>query len=281
MRQDVLIGFCCAAVLFVAAHSARAADSKPPADPKPAAQSGAGALFDRLDANHDGQLTADEIPSEKKGLFERLLRLAGKPADGKLTREEFVAQLSAASDEHPSGNTKSAGPMPPGAKTPADKPPAGPLGALPALDPEKIFDRLDAKHTGKLSAADIPEGRPLIKRLVAEAEKANGGPVTKEQFVKNFKELAATRAAGEAATGKPAADGKPPLGLPGNGDRLVKRLLALSKRNDGKLTKDDLPERLRDRFDAIDANHDGVIDEAELRDWIKKVEARLSAAPVK
>ncbi len=265
------------------AHSAPApaADSKPAADPKPSAQSDAGALFDRLDANHDGQLTADEIPTEKKGLFERLLRLAGKPADGKLTRDEFIAQLSAASDEHPADTSKSGGPTPPGAKTPADKTPATTLGPVPALDPERIFDRLDAKHTGKLSASDIPEGRPLLKRLVAEAEKAGGGPVTKEQFVKIFKELAAKRAAGEAPTGKPAADGKPPLGLPGNGDRLVKRLLALSKRNDGKLTKDELPERLRDRFDMIDTNHDGVIDEAELRDWIKKVEARLSAAPSK
>jgi Ca2+-binding EF-hand superfamily protein len=273
MRRNVLFACCCLASLLIAAHSA------PAAGPQPAAQNDVTALFDRLDANHDGQLTADEIPAEKKGLFERLLRLAGKPTDGKLTRDEFVAQLSAATDEHPSGGSaKSNGPTPPAAKTPADKPAAGPLGQLPPLDPERIFDRLDTKHTDKISAADIPEGRPLIKRLVTEAEKANGGPVTKEQFVKVFKELAPKRAAGEAATGKPTADGKPPLIPPGGGDRLIKRLLSLSKRSDGKLTKDDLPERLRDRFDKIDANHDGVIDEAELRDWIKKVEARLSTA---
>jgi Ca2+-binding EF-hand superfamily protein len=275
MQRNVLFGCCCLASLLIAGQITRAAG------PQPAAQSDSGALFDRLDVNRDGQLTADEIPAEKKGLFERLLRLAGKPADGKLTRDEFVAQLSAASDDHSNGNSKSGGPTPPAAKTPADKPLAGPLGQLPPLDPERIFDRLDTKHTGKLSAADIPEGRPLIKRLVAEAEKANGGPVTKEQFVKVFKELAAKRAAGEAATGKPAGDGKPPVIPPGGGDRLIKRLLNLSKQSDGKLTKDDLPERLRGRFDKIDTNHDGVIDEAELRDWIKKAEARLSAAPGK
>ena len=160
---------------------------------------------------------------------------------------------------------------------------------MQALDPEKIFDRLDTKHTGKITAADIPEGRPLLKRLVAEAGKTDGGSISKEEFVKLFKELLAKRAAGDAPPGKPAADGKPAAnpagnglgnGL-GNGDRLIKRLLALSKRNDGKLTKDDLPERLRDRFDKIDTNHDGVIDEAELRDWIAKVQARLSAAPGK
>jgi Ca2+-binding EF-hand superfamily protein len=278
MRNHLLFGVCSAATLLIAAHRVSAAD------PQPAASTDAAALFDRLDANHDGQLTADEIPAEKKGLFERLLRLAGKPADGKLARDEFVAQLSAAGDEHSGGDggsVKPSGPTPTDGKTPVQKPAAGPLGPLPALDPEKIFDRLDAKHTGKLSAADIPEGRPLLKHLVAEAEKTNGGPVTKEQFIKVFKDLAAKRAAGQAAPGKPGADGKPPLIPPGGSDRLIKRLLSLSKRSDGKLTKDELPERLRDRFDKIDTNHDGVIDEAELRDWIKKIEGRLSATPAK
>ena len=153
-----------------------------------------------------------------------------------------------------------------------------PGSLAPALDPEKIFDRLDTKHTGKITAADIPEGRPLLKRLVAEAGKTDGGSISKKQFVKLFNELIAQRPAGDSSSGKPAADGKPALGPAANGDRLVKRLLSLSKQNDGKLKKDDLPDRLRDRFDKIDANHDGVIDEAELREWIAKLQERLSAA---
>jgi Ca2+-binding EF-hand superfamily protein len=287
MRRHLLCLLCSAAIVVVVARAAPAADAKA-ADAKPAASGDAAALFDRLDANHDGQLTGDEIPAEKKGLFERLLRLAGKPADGKLSRDEFIAQLNVASDDHPppaGGAGKSGGPTPPAGKTPVEKPAAGPIGPLQALDPEKIFDRLDTKHTGKITAADIPEGRPLLKRLVAEAVKTDGGSISKEEFVKLFKELLAKRASGDAPPVKPAADGKPAAnpagnGL-GNGDRLIKRLLALSKRNDGKLTKDDLPERLRDRFDKIDTNRDGVIDEAELRDWIAKVQARLSAAPGK
>ena len=291
MRRHLFCLLCSTAFTVAVSGAAQAADAKS-TDAKPAAGGDAAALFDRLDANHDGQLTADEIPAEKKGLFERLLRLAGKPADGKLTRDEFVAQLNAASDDHPTpagGAGKSGGPTPPSGKAAAEKPPAGPIGPLQALDPEKIFDRLDTKHTGKITAADIPEGRPLLKRLVAEAGKTDGGSISKEEFVKLFKELLAKRAAGDAPPGKPAADAKPAAnpagnglgnGL-GNGDRLIKRLLALSKRSDGKLTKDELPERLRDRFDKIDTNHDGVIDEAELRDWIAKVQSRMSAAPGK
>jgi len=39
-------------------------------------------LFAELDANKDGQLTAEEIPADKKRLFERLLRRCDKTATG-------------------------------------------------------------------------------------------------------------------------------------------------------------------------------------------------------
>src|SRR5207244_4102064 len=52
------------------------------------------ALFEKLDANHDGVLTSDEVPEEQRRLFERLLRQADRNHDGKLSREEFVAGLS-------------------------------------------------------------------------------------------------------------------------------------------------------------------------------------------
>ena len=47
------------------------------------------ALFDKLDANHDGQITSDEVPEESRRLFERLLRRGDKNGDGKLTRERI------------------------------------------------------------------------------------------------------------------------------------------------------------------------------------------------
>jgi Ca2+-binding EF-hand superfamily protein len=268
-------------LLFFVARSATAADAKPVGND-------AAALFDRLDANHDGQLTADEIPAEKAGLFSRLLRLAGKPADGKLSRDEFVAQLKAVGEDH---KTDTAAPSPKPAEKPAadkpggDKPSAAKPGAdRPLIDPERMFARLDAKGTGKITLDDVPEQRrPLVKRIFAEAGKADGGSLTKDEFVKAVKALQAKRAAfGGPPGAKPSPDGKPAEspakpGAAGNGEQRLKRLLALSKRPDGKLTKDDLPERLRDRFDKIDANHDGLIDEQELHDWIATVQRRLEA----
>ena len=57
-------------------------------------------------------------------------------------------------------------------------------------------------------------------------------------------------------------------------DKLVARIMQRSKRSDGKLTKDDLPERLQGRFEKIDANSDGFIDASELREWLTKVKRR-------
>ena len=65
------------------------------ASPAGAADAEFQALFDRLDSNRDGQLASDEIPAEKDRLFKRLLRTADADHDGKLSKPEFVAGLTA------------------------------------------------------------------------------------------------------------------------------------------------------------------------------------------
>jgi Ca2+-binding EF-hand superfamily protein len=290
MPSRLFSSLCFALLLVVGRYSSAA-------DEKPTPSNDSAALFDQLDVNHDGQLTADEIPAEKKGLFERLLRLASKQPGGKLSRDEFIAQLKNATEIHPVGPTPAAGAGNAGnsGKPNSEKPGVGkPNVDPPAIDPERVFERLDSKHTGKISLADVPEQRrPLLKRVFELAGKPDGEPLTKNEFVKAFKTVLARRAAAgkpipvqPAAEAKPIADNKPPAEgkpapLAGNGEQRLKRLLKLSKRADGKLTKDDLPEQLRDRFDKIDANHDGLIDETELRDWIAQVQRRLQAAQSK
>ena len=47
-------------------------------------------VFEYLDRNADGKLTADEIPSERKSMFERAVQFGDRDADGALTEEEFT-----------------------------------------------------------------------------------------------------------------------------------------------------------------------------------------------
>jgi len=46
---------------------------------------------------------------------------------------------------------------------------------------------------------------------------------------------------------------------------LIKRLLAGDRNGDGKISKVEAPRQLLQHFDRVDANHDGVIDEDEMR----------------
>jgi flagellar biosynthesis protein FliR len=50
-------------------------------------------LFDKLDSNHDGRLTADEVPESLHARYETLLQAAGKDETQGLARSEFQSAL--------------------------------------------------------------------------------------------------------------------------------------------------------------------------------------------
>jgi len=58
-------------------------------------------------------------------------------------------------------------------------------------------------------------------------------------------------------------------------DDIVARIMAFDKNKDGKVTKDELPERMRHRIDLGDTNKDGALDKEE----IMKFATKLAAAP--
>tara|TARA_R110001592_G_scaffold176503_3_gene416196 strand:- start:69324 stop:71324 length:2001 start_codon:yes stop_codon:yes gene_type:complete len=69
---------------------------------------------------------------------------------------------------------------------------------------------------------------------------------------------AAGKAGGEKPRGE-SAEKKKPAG--GNAGGMLQRL---DKNSDGKISKDEAPERMQERFDELDANKDGFLDAAEL-----------------
>jgi Ca2+-binding EF-hand superfamily protein len=212
------------AVSFVATAPA---DEKPAAE-KPAADGpDAAALFAQLDLNKDGQLTADEIPADRKRLFERLVRVADKNKDDKLDAEEFAAGLA------------------PRERT------VNPEGAE-GRTPERIFKRLDANGDGKVTLDEVPdERREGFKLLIARGDKDGDGALSKEEFIKAMgggepSKPAETKPADTKTTdAKPAdtkpADAKQPDVRPG-----VQRLFTrLDKNGDGKVTLDEVPDAHR------------------------------------
>ena len=177
------------------------------------------ALFERLDANQDGHVAADEIAADKERLFNRLVAKADADHDGRLSRDEFVAGLA------------STRPVPK-----ADD--SGAEGRAPQVfDGDAFFHRMDANGDGRVTTDEIPaERRENFSKLLERADANSDSALSRDEFEK-VRQYFGDR---KPAAGQPAAGPDPA--------RLWQRLMAGDKNGDGKLSADELPERLQLRF---------------------------------
>ncbi len=211
------------------------------ADDNPGKDSGA--LFEQLDTNKDGVLTSDEIPQDKKGLFDRLVRVADKDGDGKLSGEEFAAGL-----ERKPARPDAAGPRP--------NRPEGREGR----PPERIFKRLDTNGDGKVTLSEVPEERrPMFERLLKRAKKEASDGLTRDEFV------AALEGAGDppGRPEKPQRPGRPGQGPPPGALARGGLFALLDTDHDHKLSSDEMsaaPEVLK----KLDKDGDGSVSADEL-----------------
>jgi Ca2+-binding EF-hand superfamily protein len=188
--------------------------------------------FDRIDKNHDGTITEAELTAAADAMFEKMdgdddgkitvadfAKAAAEPpkdgskpatladlvpkhleaaaADGKLTRDEFVAGATRLVDGMVPENVRALRQK--GRKLPADK--------AWAAESEKAFDALDADHDGALTLADYAaqasHGAASRVDLAAALPDwlkgaASGGAVTKAELERAF--LARARQAGGGQT---------------------------------------------------------------------------------
>ncbi len=125
-------------------------------------------------------------------------------------------------------------------------PPQG-AGGAPG---EGLLRLFDADGDGKLSKAEAAAAGEVLKKF----DRNEDGELSREELT-----------AGIAAklTARPSADTPP--GARFGAEQLLARWKEADKNGDGKWTKDEVPERAAEHFARIDANGDGVIDEAELK----------------
>jgi Ca2+-binding EF-hand superfamily protein len=117
---------------------------------------------------------------------------------------------------------------------------------------------LDANGDGKISADELAKAADALKTL----DRNDDGVLTPE-------ELAPPGPfAGGGRPGAPPGAGNPQN--PGAG-AFADRLKQADTNGDGKISKEEAPERLKENFDRLDANKDGFIDQTEA--------ARLSGRP--
>ena len=107
-------------------------------------------VFEYLDRNADGKLTADEVPSERKSMFERAVQFGDRDGDGALTEEEFTKVVTAGRQrQQPSGIGSEACCC----RT------AGQSAFSRCRDGADRLSRLDADHDGKVSFAEFSGAR--------------------------------------------------------------------------------------------------------------------------
>ncbi len=113
--------------------------------------------------------------------------------------------------------------------------------------PSPIIAALDADEDGEISAEEMANAVAALKKL----DKNSDGKLTREEF----------------SPPRQGRGGGPGGGLGGGGrSGFLDRMFEADADDDGKLSKDEVPERMRDRFDDIDSNGDGYVSRSELEE---------------
>lgn len=204
-----------------------------------------GQIAERLrefDKNADGKIELDEVPEERREMFEMVLDRFDKNDDDAMD----LAEIGAAAREFGEAGAQIGG-------RGGDRPDGAP-GFPPG--PPPVVVALDADADGALSSEEIEGAAAALKKL----DKDGDGKLSREELMPP---PGPPRGRAFSREGGPGA----PRGTERQFDpaQIARRLLNGDKNGDGKLQKDELPEAMQRRFDRMDANGDGAIDTEELK----------------
>jgi Ca2+-binding EF-hand superfamily protein len=219
-------------------------------------------VFTRLDRNRDGKITKDELGDadnngeitreELQAAFsrmreqtfpqygpEQIFSRADQNQDGKITKDElnertqWLLQADANEDGEITKEEAQAGFARMRERMAQN------------FNPEQIFTRMDQNSDGKLQKDEL-QG-PFAQRF-DDLDGDKNGEISKDEF-----QAAARTLRGLLGPGGPG-------GLP-NVEQMFARL---DQNSDGKLTKDELPERMANFLLRADSDGDGAVTKAEL-----------------
>jgi Ca2+-binding EF-hand superfamily protein len=134
---------------------------------------------------------------------------------------------------------------------------------------ERIVDELKLSRQNRDKAHDILRAHHEKMRKLHEQAREDllkqMKDVLSEEQLKEFKEALERR----PPPPPPGGPGRSPQGV--SVEDLVERVMAFDKNGDGKVTKEELPERMHHLLELGDTNKDGALDKEELKKLAEKL----------
>lgn len=251
---------------------------------KPSQPSNLPSWFTENDKDADGQLTMNEWPSDRFEEFSKYDR----NGDGIITIEEAMktvpkAVVTAPPAASAATTTAAAGSTPaPVTTAPASTTPASPSstasmsfsGAAPAAGKpmsvdeatrsvERIFPFVDTNKDGFLDAQEIEKTRSIKNVDWKKYDVNKDGKLDKNEAIALFM--------AEGANLQRGMGGGPGGGGWNSEERTKTMFDNMDKKKTGKITKEDFPGFLRDRFAEFDTNKDGFVDFEEFKTNFSKM----------
>jgi EF-hand domain pair/EF hand len=245
---------------------------------------GDAALFDRLDADKNGRIFANEVSIERRRLFERLLRRGDADGDRALGREEFLAALVPSRPEKPIE-----------AKQPATFPQAEAVRWLLLTmdtsgnswieaeevpeDLQRVFDvmleRLDGNKNGVLERIELSRGGPPLAQIAGRYVNREGIDVAAE-LEKLEKKLG--KAAGRFEMQRV------PLESLGDPQKAREIFLQLDGNGNGQIEAQEVPEPFQRPLQRLlrvaDRDGDGRLSQREFLAGAKRIRQQQARQPI-
>lgn len=152
--------------------------------------------------------------------------------------------------------------------------PGGPGGFRGGPGGPPLLVALDTDKDGELSAEEISNAATALKTL----DKNNDGKLTRDEMRPPRGQGRPGEAGPGGRPGEAGGPGRPGRGGP-RGFDFAARFEQFDKNGDGKLTKEELPERMQRILERADSNSDGALDKDELKAMAERFKNREGGRP--